>query len=172
MSTPYPWIKVSQYGTTPSKPDYLEVTSPNGLYLNSANSEVLLSNPTTSNEVQFTPTNLTYTPNGGVSSTATWPSIISSVTTPQVIYASSPSYSLSEGIDNQQLTIINDLTPVAPDYKQLGASGTNGTVNSIVTDNAVNTSLYLGGDFTTVNGTQVNLVAKVNIDGKVTDDLT
>ena len=171
MSTPYPWIKVSQYGTTPSKPDYLEVTSPNGLYLNSANSEVLLSNPTTSNEVQFTPTNLTYTPNGGVSSTATWPSIISSVTTPQVIYASSSSYSLSEGIDNQQLTIINDLTPVAPDYKQLGASGTNGTVNAIVTDNAVNTSLYLGGDFTTVNGTQVNLVAKVNIDGTVTDDL-
>jgi len=31
----YPWIKDSQYGTTPSETDYLEVTSPKGLYLNS-----------------------------------------------------------------------------------------------------------------------------------------
>jgi hypothetical protein len=34
----YPWIKDSQYGTTPSVTDYLEVTSPKGLYLNSTTS--------------------------------------------------------------------------------------------------------------------------------------
>ena len=34
----YPWIKDSQYGTTPSETDYLEVTSPKGLYLNSTTS--------------------------------------------------------------------------------------------------------------------------------------
>jgi len=38
MSNPYPWIKDSQYGTTPSETDYLEVTSPKGLYLNSTTS--------------------------------------------------------------------------------------------------------------------------------------
>jgi hypothetical protein len=31
--TPYPWMEDSQYGTTPSVTGYLEVTSPNGLYL-------------------------------------------------------------------------------------------------------------------------------------------
>ena len=44
MSNLYPWIKDSKYGTTPSVTDYLEITSPNGLYLNSTNSQVLLSN--------------------------------------------------------------------------------------------------------------------------------
>ena len=34
----YPWIKDSQHGTTPSETDYLEVTSPKGLYLNSTTS--------------------------------------------------------------------------------------------------------------------------------------
>jgi hypothetical protein len=34
----YPWIKDSQYGTTPSETNYLEVTSPKGLYLNSTTS--------------------------------------------------------------------------------------------------------------------------------------
>ena len=38
MSTPYPWIKDSQYGTTPLETGYLEVTSTNGLYLNSTTS--------------------------------------------------------------------------------------------------------------------------------------
>ena len=38
MSNPYPWIKDSQYGTTPSETGYLEITSPNGLYLNSTTS--------------------------------------------------------------------------------------------------------------------------------------
>ena len=38
MSNPYPWIKDSQYGTKPSETDYLEVTSPKGLYLNSTTS--------------------------------------------------------------------------------------------------------------------------------------
>ena len=39
----YPWIKDSQFGTTPSVTDYLEVTSPNGLYLNSANENLTIS---------------------------------------------------------------------------------------------------------------------------------
>jgi hypothetical protein len=34
----YPWIKDSQYGTTPLETGYLEVTSPKGLYLNSTTS--------------------------------------------------------------------------------------------------------------------------------------
>ena len=34
----YPWIKDSQYGTTPLETGYLEVTSTNGLYLNSTTS--------------------------------------------------------------------------------------------------------------------------------------
>ena len=38
MSNPYPWIKDSQYGTKPSETNYLEVTSPKGLYLNSTTS--------------------------------------------------------------------------------------------------------------------------------------
>jgi hypothetical protein len=38
MSNPYPWIKDSQYGTTPAVTGYLEVTAPNGLYLNSTTS--------------------------------------------------------------------------------------------------------------------------------------
>jgi len=50
MSNPYPWIKDSQYGTTPSVTNYLQVTSPNGLYLNDKNSKVLLSNSPTTNE--------------------------------------------------------------------------------------------------------------------------
>jgi hypothetical protein len=33
MSNPYPWIKDSQYGTTPLVTGYLEVTSTNGLYM-------------------------------------------------------------------------------------------------------------------------------------------
>ena len=48
MSNPYPWIKDSKYGTTPSVTNYLEVTSSKGLYLNYANSTVLLKNPATS----------------------------------------------------------------------------------------------------------------------------
>ena len=35
--TPYPWMEDSKYGTTPSVTGYLEVTSTNGLYLNSKN---------------------------------------------------------------------------------------------------------------------------------------
>ena len=50
MSSSYPWIKDSQYGTTPSVTNYLQVTSPNGLYLNDTNSKVLLSNSPTTNE--------------------------------------------------------------------------------------------------------------------------
>jgi len=51
MSTPpYPWIKDSQYGTTPSVINYLQVTSSNGLYLNDTNSKVLISNSPTTNE--------------------------------------------------------------------------------------------------------------------------
>ena len=38
MSNPYPWIKDSKYGTTPLVTNYLQVTSPNGLYLNSTTS--------------------------------------------------------------------------------------------------------------------------------------
>lgn len=38
MTTPYPWIIDSKYGTTPSIVDYLQVIAPNGLYLNSTTS--------------------------------------------------------------------------------------------------------------------------------------
>jgi hypothetical protein len=51
MSSSYPWIKDSQYGTTPSVTNYLQVTSPNGLYLNDTNSKVLLSSPTTNEKL-------------------------------------------------------------------------------------------------------------------------
>ena len=44
----YPWLTDSKKGTTPLITDYLEVASPNGLYLNSTNSQVLLQSPTTS----------------------------------------------------------------------------------------------------------------------------
>ena len=47
MSNPYPWIKDSQYLTSPVT-GYLAVTSTNGLYLNFTNSQVLLQSPTTS----------------------------------------------------------------------------------------------------------------------------
>ena len=50
MSSSYPWIKDSQYGTTPLVTNYLQVTSPKGLYLNDTNSEILLSNTTTTSE--------------------------------------------------------------------------------------------------------------------------
>ena len=50
MSSSYPWIKDSQYGTTPSVTNYLQVTSSNGLYLNDTNSKVLISNSPTTNE--------------------------------------------------------------------------------------------------------------------------
>ena len=50
MSSSYPWIKDSQYGTTPSVTNYLQVTSSNGLYLNDTNSKVLLSNTSSTNE--------------------------------------------------------------------------------------------------------------------------
>ena len=49
MSTPYPWIKDSQYGTTPLVTNYLEVTSSKGLYLNYTNSKVLLSDSQSTN---------------------------------------------------------------------------------------------------------------------------
>ena len=52
----YPWIKDSQYGTTPLVTNYLEVTSPNGLYLNSTNSQVLLSNTGSSTPLPQTAT--------------------------------------------------------------------------------------------------------------------
>ena len=49
MSNPYPWIKDSKYGTKPSETNYLEVTSPKGLYLNSTtsgtNSNAILISP-------------------------------------------------------------------------------------------------------------------------------
>ena len=39
----YPWIKDSQYGTTPSVTGYLEVTSPKGLYLTDGSSNTIIS---------------------------------------------------------------------------------------------------------------------------------
>lgn len=52
----YPWIKDSVNGTTPSVTGYLEVTSTNGLYLNGATSQVLLSNTGLSTPVPQTAT--------------------------------------------------------------------------------------------------------------------
>jgi hypothetical protein len=203
MSNPYPWIKDSQYGTTPLVTGYLEVTSTNGLYLNSKNILVTngqvtattfngaLNGNATTATTATTATNIAGGLGGsipyqtGASTTALLangtagqvlqsngttaaPSWVNAGATSQIIYATSTPYSVSAGVNNQQLTIINDLTPVSPDYKQLGTSGANNTTNAIATDN---TQLYLGGDFTSVNGTSVNLVAKVNTSGVVTDTL-
>jgi hypothetical protein len=88
----------------------------------------------------------------------------------QIIYATSTPYSVSASVNNDQLTIIDDLTPVSPEYYQLGANGANTTVNTIETD-VLLTSLYIGGYFTSINGTTVSLVAKTNTSGTVTDTL-
>jgi hypothetical protein len=61
----YPWIKDSKYGTTPLVTNYLEVTSPNGLYLNSTNSEVLLKNPATNEKLTLSKSSIDFTNAGG-----------------------------------------------------------------------------------------------------------
>jgi hypothetical protein len=86
----------------------------------------------------------------------------------QVIYASSSPYSVAAGSNNDQLIIIDDVAPIPPEYYQLGPQGANNTTYAVITDN---TNLYLGGSFTSVNGTSVNLVAKVNTSGTVLDTL-
>jgi len=65
MSNPYPWIKDSQYGTTPRVTGYLEVTSPKGLYLNYETSTVLLKNPNTSERLTISYTALDFYNSGG-----------------------------------------------------------------------------------------------------------
>jgi hypothetical protein len=65
MSNPYPWIKDSQYGTTPKVTGYLEVTSPKGLYLNYETSTVLLKNPNTSERLTISYTALDFYNSGG-----------------------------------------------------------------------------------------------------------
>ena len=68
MSSPYPWIIDSQYGTTPSETGYLEVTSKNGLYLNSKN--ILVTNGDSNTTI--TPTSVTTTTlNGALTGNAT-----------------------------------------------------------------------------------------------------
>ena len=77
---------------------------------------------------------------------------------------------MAAGNNNDQLIIIDDLTPVPPEYYQLGANGANSTVYTVETDNT-NSGLYIGGTFSIINGTPVNLVAKTNTSGTVTDTL-
>jgi hypothetical protein len=67
MSSPYPWIKDSQYGTTPSVTNYLQVTSPNGLYLNDTNSKVLLSSPTTNEKLTINKSSIDFVNTNGTS---------------------------------------------------------------------------------------------------------
>ena len=74
------------------------------------------------------------------------------------------------GNNNDQLIIIDDLTPVPPEYYQLGTSGANNDVYTVETDNT-NSGLYIGGKFTSINGTSVNLVAKTDTSGTVIDIL-
>jgi len=68
MSKPYPWLTDSKNGTTPLVTDYLEVTAPNGLYLNSTNSEVLLKNPATSEKLTINKSSIDFINSGGNSS--------------------------------------------------------------------------------------------------------
>ena len=77
---------------------------------------------------------------------------------------------MAAGNNNDQLIIIDDLTPVTPEYYQLGANGANSTVYTVETDNT-NSGLYIGGTFSIINGTPVNLVAKTNTSGTVTHTL-
>ena len=88
----------------------------------------------------------------------------------QVIYATTTPYTVAAGNNNDQLIIIDDLTTVPPEYYQLGANGANNTVYTVETDNT-NSGLYIGGTFTSINGSAVNLVAKTNTSGTVTDTL-
>ena len=67
MSNPYPWIKDSKYGTTPSVTNYLEVTSSKGLYLNYANSTVLLKNPATSESLTMSKSAIDFYSTNGTS---------------------------------------------------------------------------------------------------------
>ena len=87
----------------------------------------------------------------------------------EVIYASSTPYSLAAGSNDEQLIIIDDIAPIPPEYYQLGPQGANNTTYSVITDN---TNLYLGGDFTNINGATAGLVAKVNTSGTVIDTLS
>jgi hypothetical protein len=68
MSKPYPWLTDSKNGTTPLVTDYLEVTAPNGLYLNSTNSQVLLKNPATSEKLTLNKSSIDFINSGGNSS--------------------------------------------------------------------------------------------------------
>lgn len=67
MSNPYPWIKDSQYLTSPVT-GYLAVTSTNGLYLNFTNSQVLLQSPTTSERLTLNKSSIDFINSGGNSS--------------------------------------------------------------------------------------------------------
>ena len=89
---------------------------------------------------------------------------------PQIVYASITPYNVVAGNNNDQLIIIDDLTPVPPEYYQLGTSGANNDVYTVETDNT-NSGLYIGGKFTSINGTSVNLVAKTDTSGTVIDTL-
>jgi hypothetical protein len=64
----YPWLTDSKKGTTPLITDYLEVASPNGLYLNSTNSQVLLKNPATSEKLTLNKSSIDFINSGGNSS--------------------------------------------------------------------------------------------------------
>jgi hypothetical protein len=63
----YPWLTDSKKGTTPLITDYLEVASPNGLYLNSTNSQVLLKNPATNEKLTLSKSAIDFYSTNGTS---------------------------------------------------------------------------------------------------------
>lgn len=96
---------------------------------------------------------------------------------PEVLYVSTPTYTLTAGASNQQLTIIDNITAVleqSAQFLQFAEAGGNynqGTdfkVFALATDG---TNIFIGGDFYTLDGNVCNSVAMFSSTGAFISDL-
>jgi len=130
----YPWIKDSQYGSTPLITNYLQVTSPNGLYLNDTNSEVLLSNsPTTSEKLTINNSSIDFVNTNGNSALLidntkihlNEPSPTPTPTTTDITYQNIILQSQNLGTPTYTLTLRpNVIQHLTPNFTMLMGTGT------------------------------------------------
>jgi hypothetical protein len=141
----YPWIKDSKYGLTPSVTNYLEVTSPNGLYLNSGNDNLTISN---SSIQQVSLDFNTLITNGTLQTSELATNITSNFTPTEIHIGATGETNVGtlycrniECGENLNVVTINGLPPVGP-TGATGPSGANGISSGLILflDNPTNTT--------------------------------
>jgi hypothetical protein len=153
----YPWIKDSKCGSTPSVTNYLEVTSPNGLYLNSGNNNLTISN---SSIQQVSLDFNTLISNGTLQTTELATNITSNFTPTEIHIGSTGETNVGtlycrniECGENLNVVTINGLPPVGP-TGPTGATGPAGQPIYIkyAEVDSTNSNLYPSGTITFPSG--------------------